>query len=413
MWQWHQALRKTCDPSKPVLLINMDETSVAAFHGVQKGTVSKVPKDEQEPIQWASRQTRRTCFTHAAFICDNARVQKKLPQLILASNKVMNEQVYNAIVARAPPNVFVKRENSAWMTVELTNTLIRVLAFHISDELRTHEVILIMDAARIHVHRTIWLTCNRLGIKLMIVPARMTWLLQPADVHTFAIYKAHMRRCWQDMMAARDDGVLDLKDLFMIVFDTIENVLEGRCWKHAFKSTGYHTNLAQVSNYIMKKLAYETKPTLTDSPPQLEDLKHIWPKNSIVPHNLVLKPFREYPPDLALPAAPQLVALPPAPVAAAAASSSQPLARATPLGGATRTQQKKLNARSASQQASKWRKMNSSSPNRLQEDREAQGQAPSSSSRAEIPRTANSTNSQGQMLPWTLRSQSSSAKGPR
>ena len=409
VWQWHSALRKTCAPGKPVLLINMDETSVAAFHGQQKGNVSKAGKEEPEPIQWASRQTRRTAFTHAAMICDDQRVQKKLPHLILANKKVRTVDKFNAIVARSPANVYIKHLDSAWMTTELTRTLIKVLAVHIKDELETHEVILIMDAARIHVHRDIWITCNRLKIKLIIVPAKMTWLLQPADVVAFALYKRHMRRCWQDMVAMRVDGILDIMDLFTIIFNTIADVLEGRCWKYAFKSTGFHTNFAQLSNYIMNKLEYSTKPAVNDTPPEEVVLKHVFPKNYTIPLNVVLKPFRPAEPLLALPAPPALPALPAPP--AAPASSSLPFAKASPLGFPSRAQQKKLDAVSASQQAHKWQKMASdSSPSLLEENREVQPQEPASSSTA-MPTPP--TPFKRRVLPWTLRSQSSSAEGPK
>ena len=225
-WQWFHALRSTFqNTGKQLLLVNMDETSVAAFHGSQLGNVMRCNEGEEEPIQWATRGTRRTCFTHSAFICNNARIQKKLPQLLLVNEHTITIPQYNRLLERRPWNVYIKRVKSAWMNEELTAILVGVLKEHLKDELAQFDIMLFLDAARIHCARRVILACNHHGIRLLLVPAQLTWLLQPCDTHLFVNYKHYMRRRWQEIAITMANGVVDIETLFDIVFDTIETIV--------------------------------------------------------------------------------------------------------------------------------------------------------------------------------------------
>ena len=116
----------------------MDETSGAASHASIRGNLLKKRKSGGEPVQYADRQKRRTCFAHALFICDNPRVQRKLPQLILGNEHILTNANDNAIVARRPANVYVKASKSAWMNAEMLKIFIDALAVRIRDELRQY-----------------------------------------------------------------------------------------------------------------------------------------------------------------------------------------------------------------------------------------------------------------------------------
>ena len=330
-WQWWHAVRSKIGSTKPILKLNMDETSVAAFHGHVKGNVIQKHKSEGEPVQFADRRKRRTCFTHAAFICDNARVQKKLPQLIIGNEHILTIQKYNEIVARRPWNVYVKAQKSGWMNADLLKVLIDTLAVHIRDELIQYQVVLFLDAAKCHVDKSVAQRCNHHNIILVILPARMTWLVQPCDTHLFAQYKRYMRKLWLESIADRNDSDLNLIDLFHIIFRTIEDVIEHKSWAHAFKEDGYHDNFGQLSSYIMKQLDYRQKPPINSDVPAPETLALCYPSNVTVPYNIVLKPLRAAPMALEAPAAsPPPLALPPAPPIALEDVASQPHAQRLP-----------------------------------------------------------------------------------
>ena len=362
---------------------------------VRRGPLSGVDGfDGDEPIQWASRAKRRTCFTHCAFICSEPRVQRKLPQLVLVNEKV-NLADYNAIVAQSPENVYVKRQASAWNNEDLMVTLIGVLKEHLVTELEQYEVVLFLDCAKCHLARRVALACNRHNIRLIILPAKLTWLLQPCDTHLFSIYKNYMRVRWREIAALKENGEVDLLSLFTIIFDTIENVINARSWKHAFMENGFHTNFARLSDFIMKRLQYTEKPAINTTQPTLETFAFCYPARLAVPANLLLKPWQ--PPALpalpAAPASPAPAALPaPAPQAALPAP---PQPRARPLGPGS-ANQRSLLARALASAPDPWQRSEAPVP-----PQEAQ------TARQEVLHGPTTSPASPSNLPWRLRSQTS------
>ena len=55
------------------------------------------------------------------------------------------------------------------------------------------QLILILDAATIHLSGTFRRRALSLGVRLVFIPAGLTWLLQPLDTHVFAALKRDIR----------------------------------------------------------------------------------------------------------------------------------------------------------------------------------------------------------------------------
>ena len=67
--------------------------------------------------------------------------------------------------------------------------MIWMLVEALRSRLERHQPERMMDACEIHLHRGIITTCNSVGVWLVIVPAELTWLLQPCDTHAFLLFK--------------------------------------------------------------------------------------------------------------------------------------------------------------------------------------------------------------------------------
>ena len=154
---------------------------------------------DAEPITWADRKKRRTAFTHAAFICDDSSIQPLLPQLILANEHCLTQRDLQTILAECPRNVYVKRGKSGWMSTENLKVLLGCLVELLRPYKDSHQIILFLDAAKCHINRAIAEYCARTGLFLIIVPARMTFLLQPADTHLFARYKRTLKKHYHEV----------------------------------------------------------------------------------------------------------------------------------------------------------------------------------------------------------------------
>ena len=75
----------------------------------------------------------------------------------------------------------------------------------------------------------------------MLVPAKLTWLLQPCDTHMFLKYKLHLQKAYQRRRSeAMVGGALDVKNLLSCVYEASEHVVEDiSSWKQAFLDDGY------------------------------------------------------------------------------------------------------------------------------------------------------------------------------
>ena len=131
-----------------------------------------------------------------------------------------------------------------------------------------------------------------------------------------------------------ESGAIDIETLFDIVFDTIEHVVNGRSWEHAFMENGFHPNFARLSNFIMKRLEYTEKPIVNVEQPTLETFTWCFPGRTHIPENLLLKPWRRAHPALPAPShAPQLPLSAPPPAIEPPPQGEQVQARGSRLPG--------------------------------------------------------------------------------
>ena len=66
--------------------------------------------------------------------------------------------------------------------------------------------ILLLDACSAHLGPKFLATCRSWRIWVVCVPARLTWLMKPADTHCFALLKAWLRQRFHEALLAGTDG---------------------------------------------------------------------------------------------------------------------------------------------------------------------------------------------------------------
>jgi hypothetical protein len=231
----HEVLPK----DKQLLRCNMDETSIRLFQDVGKGFVTATVRKRNRAglgvRRAVSRAQQRTAFTHVAIICDNAEIQRHLPQILIVNSTVMSEQVYAKLMSSFPPNIKLWRRKSSWMNIDTTCEVIRTLAKAVLPYKNTHYVLLGLDAARIHLNEKVWRQAARSGILMYCIPSKLTWAMQPCDVYVFAAYKWKLRSVAQQMAIARNNSEVSLEQTILAVVEAVKGVITGRCWKDAFE----------------------------------------------------------------------------------------------------------------------------------------------------------------------------------
>ena len=341
MWQWWNFVAARAPAGHSLLRLNLDETSVKLFQGDGKGAVffsKKRPRHAgggdgeggavrearaEEPVQRVNLRHKRTCLTHVGLMCDRPDAQPYLPQVLIGNEATFRADEMGALRAACPANVHLVRQKSAWNNVETMKLVLRSLSAALRAYHQDHwhppmlrlQPVLTMDAALIHIHPSVVRSCYALGLWPIVVPARLTWLLQPLDTHAFQKYKQHFRALCQQARLETADSRLSTSQFLETFFATIRRVLQGRRWALAFDSDGYGPRQAKTSAYILQQLQLDGPPVVPDTEPALETLQLCFPRNRPVPlPSLLLRapkqqlalppPAQAQAPQLALPAPP-------------------------------------------------------------------------------------------------------------
>ena len=320
MWQWRNFALAQAPPGHQVLRINLDETSVKLFQGDTKGTVfftkrkrrSDEEEEAEEPVQVADLNKKRTCLSHVGLICDRTDVQPLLPQILIGNEATFKAGEMAELSASCPANVVLIRQKSAWNNTETVKRVLRLLAAALRKVNHPPmwpplQPVLFMDAANCHIHPCVAQSCAALNIWLIVVPARLTWLLQPLDTHAFREYKAFFKAAYQRARLETEDGQLTVGQFVAVFCETVRSVLQGRRWSRAFDADGYGHRQADLSAYLLRQLQWSEPPIVPSTAPTSDMVRLCFPRKSYVPEGWLMRPYRRSSPQLALQGdAPQL-----------------------------------------------------------------------------------------------------------
>lgn len=278
---------------KRLLRINVDETSVSLWQGQSKGTVlfrKRMHPPEAEPIQRASRQKRRTCLTHVAFICDRPEVQPLLPQVVIGNFATFLARDFPEMLATSPANVILVRQKSAWNDAGLQARILRKLGLILRPFLNEFQPVLLMDAVRLHFAPPVVQACFAAKVWPVVVPAKLTWLLQPCDTHLFQTYKAHLRATFQSARLGTVAGQLSVPEFMHCLYGTIRSVMQGHRWSLAFDRDGFGAGQAEVSSYVKRQLQWEGPVQVSSLCLAQEQLELCFPRRATVTIDRFLRP---------------------------------------------------------------------------------------------------------------------------
>ena len=286
--QWARALREGC--AKIPLFVGMDETSLAFHFGGGKGTIiSKraLPKGRRHKRESGNLADRRAYVSHLAFITHDSAIQPRLPQIFIGNKDRFPLKLMEALAPHKPPNVYLWREESSWNNHKLMCRMIHLLVKLLADLLVTHQLILVVDCAKCHIHRTIFACATKLGVRLLYIPAKLTWLLQPADTHAFALLKRRLRERFLQLRIASATGEVSHEAWMKAVFSVVRSVLCGNRWEPAFKAAGLLDD--GLSDRVVTELGWEAVKPVEHGLPTQEQLQVLFPKRTRINRDTVLR----------------------------------------------------------------------------------------------------------------------------
>ena len=95
MWQWFHFLQAQVPPDRPVLRLNLDETSVRFWYEPRKGL--RRPRGQIPRAGFARKASRaqlRKAFSHVAIICDDSSLQPHLPPVLLVNERAVSAELH-------------------------------------------------------------------------------------------------------------------------------------------------------------------------------------------------------------------------------------------------------------------------------------------------------------------------------
>ena len=274
---------------KQILRLNLDETSVRLYQGSNKGNVFVTNKVRllQELPWWK----RRCCLTHIAIICDQASIQPELPQVVVGNETAFPAAPMAQLRAQAPANIVLVRQRRAWSNNELCASLVRRLGAALAAYKDRYQPVLLLDASRIRCSWAVLAACVAAGIWPVLVPAKMTWLLQPLDTHAFQRYKACLREAYQRARIRGGHHDLSIEDFLQCVYIAVRKVLQGIHWSFAFDKDGYGSPQVELSTAVIAHLGAGARAGVPVSRPTQAALERCVPRRTQIQVSLVWRPF--------------------------------------------------------------------------------------------------------------------------
>ena len=281
-WQLHNY--HASQATGRVIRLNLDETRVLYYVRSGVGNVamrrSGAASRGRMPRQNVSKAAQRAAMTHIGLISDWPSLQGRLPQVFLANDRLVLQRDLSLLTANLPPFVHLIRGRSSWNNVDrmvwLIGLLGRCLQLHAPGALP----ILSMDACRLHLHPRVLRACEDWGIRVVVIPPRLTWLLQPLDTHVFALMKKVMRDAYQARLGRAGGRVLSTAEWVDVVTHSIYCFLQSRSWVDAFRHNGYGPSQDLVSRRVLSALKLDAPPTIAATEPAVEQLRSLWPRRA-------------------------------------------------------------------------------------------------------------------------------------
>jgi hypothetical protein len=246
MLQWAEWLRRCVLGDRETIFVNLDETPMAKQMPARRGYVTN--QIGTLDGDWHARITTRDTRSHAtlmAAVCDDALLQKHLPQLLLTKDKTLTRAEKTAL-ANLPRPIRWLAGSSGWMTSSILKQVFTIYRREIRAIRPNAEIVMVFDVASPHMTREVFMHLNRLNLHTLLVPAGMTWLLQPLDTHVFSTLKRSLHDSQARGRAASPLGILPSCSWIRIAGEAVKEVLVDRDWTHSLRGNGLHAHVVPL-----------------------------------------------------------------------------------------------------------------------------------------------------------------------
>ena len=259
------------------LVLNMDGTAIGRCFPGLRGTIVNTASKVGSPSEHASLSQRRSYMSYLACVADDRTVQAKLPQVLLGNKHQFMLNFLRSIAGKLPPNIELWRQTSSWNSHSTMRKWLSLLAKSLGKLTSERYVVLLLDVHPSHIHNSIFRHARRCGVRIVYIPAKMTWLLQPRDTHVFARLKLALRLSWQDQKSRSPDGEVSTEDWMRLVCQSIVFVVSKGDWRRAFLRNGVLDAQQQISDRLRAELGVHGDRIWSNEQPTPDAVMSIFP----------------------------------------------------------------------------------------------------------------------------------------
>lgn len=298
-WELHNAYAaKAQADGKRLVRLNMDETSIQLVPKASRGNLLRFPRSRRRGggrFRATSTQ-QRTNLTYAAFITDFPPLQPMLPQFVIGSKlTVFINRTWPKLFRNSPLPIFLIRGKSGWNNAAHMVQMIRVLGAVCRKVAPKAVFLLSFDVANAHLKDEVFQAMHVEGFLPLLIPAKMTWLLQPLDVAVFRAFKQALRVLFHDRFASSAEPRVEVEWFLELLYEVIASVILRNDWQEVFASVGMGFEQQHVSNHIKEQLHVESFAPAVPRRPSAAEFKTVLPRGREVDVNTVLPPLATVP----------------------------------------------------------------------------------------------------------------------
>ena len=166
------------------------------------------------------------------------------------------------------------------MNAVMMKFLYRVVAERLAHLRDSHQIIFTTDTCKCHITKDTLACCGRHKMWPHLIPAKMTWALQPLDTHVFSKFKSTLATTWQRLQVAQSTpSKVEWASMIKAVVQTTQDVLCGEPWVRAFNHTGVSGEMHLVSPHVLAKIGLSEAPVLETRLPSAAQLQAIFPSS--------------------------------------------------------------------------------------------------------------------------------------
>lgn len=220
--------------------INIDETPIPLHFSGKRGhrmTAANATQAASMRDQTSLQSVRGKCTFMAAITTDR-ELQQKLPQVLLPNAKGMKKKWDGTDSKRAAyPTIQILKDTSGWMTNQALDDYFDILHEALL-EAGIAKVVLVMDCHQSHYSIKTLRKLRKFGWRVLFVPAKLTFLLQPLDAYVFSRFKREFHTAGTKNRIMSPNGRVTFEQWVDACFATITDVFSNMHAETYFQKCG-------------------------------------------------------------------------------------------------------------------------------------------------------------------------------